>query len=191
MPGATLTRLRLWSRTAATISAAASTRRGPIFCQTLLPAGAVGPGVASRAVVAEGVAAGASIRLLSVTACRVPLGLIEIAGTVLILIKTTAVLLIRSRPVLLIEVRLIGAAWLLTVVLGLSPPVVLKLGLIVFLVEFRGTKVGVSGVAIEIVSAVVVVVDVVAIDVGGIDVVPIDGGVDVAVVIVIAIDESV
>jgi hypothetical protein len=177
----------LGSRSAAapTIPAKASTRWSPIFCQTLLPAGAVRSGVASLAVIAEGIVAGSPIRLLSVTACRVPLGLIEIASAILILAKTGAVLLIHPRTILLIEVRLVGAARLLTITLGRISPVVLELRLIKLLVEIRGSKVGVAGVAVEIVGSVVVGINVVAVDVSGIDVI------DVTVVVVIAIDESV
>ena len=183
--------------TTPTIPANASARRRPIFCQTLLPAGAVGPGVASLAVIAEGIVAGSLIRLLSVTTCRVPLGLTEIASAILILVKTSAVLLIHPRTILLIEVRLIearliGATRLLTITLGQIFPAVLELGLIKLLVEIRGSEVGVAGVAVEIVGAVVVRTNVVAVDVGGINVVPVDvSGIDVAVVVVIAIDESV
>jgi hypothetical protein len=191
-----LTRLGLGSRSAAapTIPAKASTRRSPIFCQTLLPAGAVRSGVASLAVIAEGIVAGSPI-LLSVTACRVPLGLIEIASAILILAKTSAVLLSHPRTILLIEVRLVGAARLLTITLGRISPVVLELRLIKLLVEIRGSKVGVAGVAVEIVGSVVVGINVVAVDVGGVDVVAVDVSgidvIDVTVVVVISIDEGV
>ena len=182
------------SAAAPTIPAKASTRWSSIFCQTLLPAGAVRSGVASLAVIAEGIVAGSPIRLLSVTACRVPLGLIEIAA-VLILAKTSAVLLIHPRTILLIEVRLVGAARLLTITLGRISPVVLELRLIKLLVEIRGSKVGVAGVAVEIVGSVVVGINVVAVDVGGVDVVAVDVSgidvIDVTVVVVISIDEGV
>jgi hypothetical protein len=121
--------------------------------------------------------------------------LIEIASAILILAKTSAVLLIHPRTILLIEIRLVGAARLLTITFGRISPVVLELGLIKLLVEIRGSKVGVAGVAVEIVGSVVVGINVVAVDVGGIDVVPVDVSgidvIDVAVVVVIAIDESV
>lgn len=217
MPGAaSLARLGLRSRTSATATIPtttgwdpipSSTSLRPISSQTLLPAGAVGPGVTSLAVIAKGTVAGASIRLLSVPACGVPLGLIAISETALILACTRTILLIRSRPVLLID-RLVPAARLLTVVLskvsavivlGLIPTIVLVLGLIAVLIEFRLGEVSVAAVVIEIVRAVidVVAVDVIhviAIDV--IDVVTVDvvdvGGIDViAVVIVIAVDEGV
>ena len=220
MPGAaSLARLGLRSRTSATATIPttttgwgpipSSTSLRPISSQTLLPAGAVGPGVTSLAVVAKGTVAGASIRLLSVAACGVPLGLIAISRTALILAGTWSVLLIHSRTVLLIEVRLIPAAGLLTVVLsevsavivlGLIPTIVLVLRLIAVLIEFRLSEAGVAAGVIEVVRAVIVdvvavdVVHIVAIDV--IDVVTVHvidvGGIDViAVVIVIAVDEGV
>lgn len=200
---ASLARLGLRSRTSATATIPTTTTGWgpipsptslrPISSQTLLPAGAVGPGVTSLAVIAKGTVAGASIRLLSVAACGVPLGLIATSRMALILAGTWSVLLIHSRTVLLIEVSLIGAAGLLTVVLsqvsavivlGLIPTIVLVLRLIAVLIEFRLSEVGVAAVVIEVVRAVIVdVVTVHVIDVGGVDV--------IAVVIVIAVDEGV
>jgi hypothetical protein len=172
--------------------AIAEARRSPIPCQTLLPAGAIGAGVTSLAVIAEGTAGIASRGLLSVAARRVPLYLAQVAGTILILAKSAAVLLIHSRPILLIQARLMGGAWLQPIVLRQVLPAILILGLIKLLVEMRSAEVSAASIAVEIISAVIVRVDgitveIVAIDVGGIDVVH----VHVAVVIVIAIDESI
>ena len=169
----------------------------------MLSAGAIGPGIATRTVVAEGAVAVASICLLPVSASRVALSLIEI-GTALILIHACSVrlicprtiLLIQARTVLLVEIRLVGRAR--TVALSQISPVILKLRLIVFLIELWSGEIAVASVAVEIVGAVIVAVNVIAIDIVpvdivGIDVVPIDivHVHVVAVVIIVAIHERV
>ena len=89
-------RLRLRARTSTTIPAEIPTGRRPILCQALLPAGAIRPGISTGAVVAKGAVAVAAICLLSITARRLALGLIQIIGTALILIEIRTVLLIHA-----------------------------------------------------------------------------------------------
>lgn len=219
--------LRLRPRTASTAAIPASClgpippacgRLRAIPLETLLSAGTVRPGVATRAVIAKGTVAGASIRLLSISSRCVPLGLTATAGTALILagarsillIRSGAVLLIRPRPILLIRSRailLITGPGSLTVILGQIPtailclvsPIVLKLRRVVFLIELRRGVVGVSPVVVEVICAIV---DVVAVDVTNIvsidavnvvavDVVDVSGIDVIPVVVVIAVDERV
>lgn len=215
--GASLARLRLRPRSAApaatipasagSLGTASSARLPAISLETLLSTCTVGASIASLTVVAKGTVAGAPARLLSVAARSISLRLIGISGTVLILarartvglicartillVRSRTILLVRSGPVLLIEIRLISAVILgkvsAIIVLSLIAPVVLVLGLITVLIEFRLGKVGVAGVAIEVIRAVVVV----AVDIR-IDVIAIDVGIHVvAVVVVIAVDEGV
>jgi hypothetical protein len=82
--------------------------------QAFLSAGAVGPGIAAGAVVAESATVVASACLLAVTSRRLALGLIQIVGTALILIETCAVLLI--------EVWVVGASKLLPTILPKISP---------------------------------------------------------------------
>jgi hypothetical protein len=96
----------------------------------LLPAGAVGSGIATRAVIAESAIGVAAICLLPIPPRRVALSLIQIIGAVLILIEIRTVLLIHARPVLLIEVGLGGSVG--TAALSQISPVVFVFRLLVF-----------------------------------------------------------
>jgi hypothetical protein len=211
--------LRLRPRTASTAAIPASClgpippacgRLRAIPLETLLSAGTVRPGVATRAVIAKGTVAGASIRLLSISSRCVPLGLTATAGTALILAGARSILLIRSGPVLLIRPRpilLITGPGSLTVILGQIPtailclvsPIVLKLRRVVFLIELRRGVVGVAPVVVEVICAIVYVVavdvtNIVSIDavnVVAVDVVDVSGIDVIPVVVVIAVDERV
>lgn len=86
---------------------------GAVALETLLSAGAVGTGVASRAVIAEGVIGGTAILLLAVAALGLALGHVSGPRAILVLIETTAVLilarvaavgLVRSGAILLVEI---------------------------------------------------------------------------------------
>jgi hypothetical protein len=79
----------------------------------LLATGAVNPGISSWAVVAEGAAVIPSILLLSVSASRLVLGLIQIVGTTLIHIIGTTLILIEPCAILLIEGGLAGSSKLI------------------------------------------------------------------------------
>lgn len=215
LPGASLARLRPRPAAAAissarclcSISTASRLGLGPISLQALLPAGAVGPGVASLAVIAKRVVARSATRLLTIAACGVSLLRLIIAGTVLGQVRSAAVWLIRSPrtirlvrtgAILVVEVRLVAASRLV-IVLSEVAAIVLKLLLIAILVELGLGEVGVAGVAVEVVRAVIIVaVDVINIGVDVIAVViviaiyVVDVGIDVvAVVIVIAVDEGI
>ena len=142
LPSSTATTASL-RPTAATIWCAASTTSS---CQTLLPTRAIGTGVAALAVIAERALAGIRSRLLSITALRLSLVLVEIAATGLVLICSYAVLLGPASPVLLIEVGLVSACALLSQISltarALLPHTCLRglvsiLGLIELLVEMR------------------------------------------------------
>lgn len=192
-----------WSRAAAAAGIA-------VPLQTLLPAGAVCPGIASRAVVAECAGAGSAVGLLSVSTGRVALRLIQIAAaTVLVcagglLIEsplTGSLLLIQPSLIRtrLVHSRLIARAQLLPVILRRTCLIVLKLRLIVFLTKVWRAAV-VSRSVIEVIGAVVAVdvirVDVIAINVVAVYVVRVDViAIDVVVVripvIIVAIDECV
>lgn len=124
-----------------------SCRRG-FWLKALLATCAVHPGVSSGAVVAEGAAVIPSILLLPVSTCRLVLGLIQVAGTVLILIEPC--------PILLVEGWLAGRADSIALRQILTIAGVVELRLIVFLVEIRGVDVVIAGGVIEVVRVVVV-----------------------------------
>lgn len=197
---------RLLTSTATAAVPARICSLGAVSFQALLPAGAVGAGIASLAVIAEGPRVRALAGLLSVAARSIPLrlidlplialSLIQISGPVLVLVHSAARLLIEPPliartclPVVLCQVLILGS--------------VSVLRLIIFRVELWLAEVTVAGVAVEIVGAIVVGVDIVAIDVVCIDVVAIDVvrvdviSVDVVVidvvpvVVVVAIDEGI
>ncbi len=224
LPGASLARLRPRPAAAAissarclcSISTASRLSLGPISLQALLPAGAVGPGVASLAVIAKRVVARSATRLLTIAACSVSLLRLIIGGTVLGQVRSAAVWLtrsprtirlvrgprtirlVRTGAILVVEVRLVAASRLV-IVLSEVAAIVLKLLLIAILVEFWLGEVGVEGVAVEFFREIIIVaVDVINIGVDVIAVViviaiyVVDVGIDVvAVVIVIAVDEGV
>ena len=167
---------------------AVTTSGGPAApFKTLLAAGAIDPGVATLAIVAECTAACAAIGLFTIAALRLPLILIEIVRTGLVPVRRRLVLLpIGSCPVLLLivsgsillaKVGLVAAALLCQITLTLIP----KLLLIVLLVELR------CGVAaVEVVRAIVKVV---AVNITGVEVVSVDVvSVNIVSIDVIAID---
>jgi len=151
-----------------------------------LPSGAVGASVAALAVVAESPAAGSAAGLLLVAAGRLALLLLKILWTALI----------SARAVLLVEIGLIASAYLPVVRPDIRiRPSILVLRLVVFRAEIGCGKVTASGIAVEIIGAIVVPVDVIRVDVVSIDVihvhvVPVDV-VDVPVVVVVAVHERV
>jgi hypothetical protein len=170
-----------------------------------LPAGAVCPSIASRAVVAERAGIGSTARLLSISAGRVTLRLVEIAGATVLVFSCSGCLLVQSRLTRgwLIQPRLIGAClihfWLigrtqlLAIVLRWVRLVVSKLRLIVFLIEVRSGDVVVARGVVEIVGAIipiqVVAVNVIRVDVIAIDIVRVDVvAVDVIRIDVIAVN---
>ena len=171
-----------------------------------MPAGAVRTSVASRAVVAEGASVGSAAGLLSVSAGRVALRLVEVAAAAILGVPCAGGRLIQS-PLIggrLIHPWLIRRTRLLAIVLPKIGLVVSKLRLIVFLIEVRraaavpGRIVEIVGaiIAVDVVAVNVVRVDVVAIDVVTVDVICVDiVAVDVVVVgvavIVVAVDEGV
>ena len=150
-----------------------------------MPSGAVGASVAALAVVAESPAAGSAAGLLLVA-----------AGRLALLLKILWAALIGARAVLLVEVGLIASAYRPVV----RPDIrirssILVLRLVVFRAEIGCGKVTASGIAVEIIGAIVVPVDVVRVDVVSIDVIhvhviPVDV-VDVPVVVVVAVHERV
>src|SRR5664279_5531054 len=78
---------------AALYGASASATTAAVAFQALLPAGAVGAGVAAGAVVAERALTGIRRGLLSIAPFRLPLVLVEIATARLVLVCSRAVLL--------------------------------------------------------------------------------------------------
>jgi hypothetical protein len=131
-----------------------------ISAQALLSAGAVGAGIATLPVVAEGALAGAPAGFLAVTALRRPGILIDAIGPALVLVKAFPAL---------IEVGLSATSALLPVLSQISLVVVSILRLIVLLVELRG-----SVVAIEVVGPVAIVAVIIPVDVIGVEIVPVN-----------------
>ena len=172
-----------------------------------MSAGAVRSGIASCAVVAECAGVGSATGLLSVSAGRVALRLVEIAAAAVRGFPCAGGWLIQSSLTggRLIRSGLVGSAQLLAIVLGQILLIVPKLRLIVFLIEVRSGHVVIARSVVEIVGAIVAIqvvavgvvrVDVVAIDIVAVDVIRVDviavDVVDVVVaVIVIAIYEGV
>ena len=177
-----------------------------------MPAGAVCPSIASRAVVAERAGIGSTARLLSISAGRVTLRLVEIAGATVLVFSCSGCLLVQSRLTRgwLIQPRLIGAClihfWLigrtqlLAIVLRWVRLVVSKLRLIVFLIEVRSGDVVVARGVVEIVGAIIPIqvvavnvirVDVIAIDIVRVDVIAVNVVVVGVVIIVVAVDEGI
>ena len=139
-------------------------RRRGFWLKALLATGAVHPGVPSWAVVAEGAAVIPSILLLPKSACRLVLGLIQVAGTALILIEPCPILLVegglagRADPIALRQILAIALCDVLAIALSkiLAIAGVVELRLIVFLVEIRRVDVVIAGGVIEVVRVVVV-----------------------------------
>jgi hypothetical protein len=156
--------------------------------QTLLAARAVGAGISTLAIVAECAITIAAAGLVSISALRLPLVLIQIAGTRLVLTGAWPVL-IGPGSVLLIKVGL-RAATLLRQIVRVR---ISELRLIVLLAEvWRGEVVrpvvDVRIIAVEVVPVNVVRVDVVAVEVIAIDIVEVR---IVAVVIVVPVHKGV
>ena len=192
------------SATAACPGSATAACPGSAPIKALLPAGAVGAGVATLAVVAQSSAARPAGWLLAVTPLRLPLVLVEIAGPGLIrsgalrrrlvlseiagpllaglgLIEISRPLRgrLRSSPVLA-HAGLVRSALLTQVprifISELLRIVLIELRLIVFLIEARLRAAKVVGAIIRVGARAVHVigVDVIPVDVIGIDVVSID-----------------
>jgi hypothetical protein len=143
------------------------TTASAISSQTLPSAGAVSPGIAACAIVAESAAAGAPICLLPVTPCLLALSLVYSIGPVLICASKWLAAFLPQIPTVVIDARIrkvaatvaieaVGAGRLAIVLTQISV-IVVDLRLIVFLVELWGRDITGASVVIEIVRAIVVI----------------------------------
>ncbi len=183
-----------------------------------MPTGAVRSRIAPCAVVAQCASVGSAAGLLSISAGRVALRLVQVIAAAILVLYSSGGLLVQSSltcgrliwPCLPSAARLIrsglgGSAQLLSIVLGQILLIVAKLRLIVFLIEVRSGHVIVTRRIVEVVDAIVAIqvvtidvvrvdviaVDIIAIDVVRIDVIPIDIVAVYVVVVVVAVDEGV
>lgn len=178
------------SASASTSGACSSTSGGTSF-KALLAAGAVGARVAALVVVAQGAVARIAARLITVTALRLALILIQAAGSTLVLIKSPCARLVclDATPVLA-EPGLICATLLRRIAQLLLVPVLVELGLIARLVEpWLRRRIEVVGPVIHVVAIEIVVVDVISIDVIPVDVISINViCIDIVAVNIVAVD---